>query len=411
MKPNPYPSHWNGTVGRSLRVRESAFRVKVCRVVGRGGGNNVPFHDGFFSIRSEVLLASDRSTDILIRFSRTMTESTDTPLEVQADASAPHKGGARRAIVRGLGVVLPPLLTIVVLIWAWNAIENYVLLPVETGIRRFVLIPAVSETYDRPPEGAIINDAPEGSLSKPNQRGFTYKGLSYVPDPTGRRYLPGYVVQRVDSEIDAFGPYSVPPNSATAYWDRFVQLQYMPRSVVVPVFLIVFFVLLYFLGRLFTGGIGRWFVTTFDATILRIPIVNKVYGSVKQITDFAFDDRQIEFNRVVAIQYPRDGIWSLGFVTGNGMREISEAAGEPMLSVLMPTSPMPMTGFTVSVRRSEAIDLNLTIDEALQFIVSCGVVVPSTQRYDLPGGKAPKQIVVPAIGESVSRDGATSPSA
>ncbi|KLU03415.1 Transporter [Rhodopirellula islandica] len=340
-----------------------------------------------------------------------MTESTDTSLESQGETSGHHKGGARRAIVRGLGVVLPPLLTIVVLIWAWNAIENYVLLPVETGIRRFVLIPAVSETYEQPPEGSIINDSPDGSQGKLNQRGFTYKGLSYVPDPTGRRFLPGYVVQRVDSEIDAFGPAAVPPNSAMGYWDRFVQLQYMPRSVVVPVFLIVFFMLLYFLGRLFTGGIGRWFVTTFDAAILRIPIVNKVYGSVKQITDFAFDDRQIEFNRVVAIQYPRDGIWSLGFVTGNGMREVSEAAGEPMLSVLMPTSPMPMTGFTVSVRRSEAIDLNLTIDEALQFIVSCGVVVPINQRYDLPGGKPAKQIVVPAIGDAVARDGATSPSA
>ena len=64
------------------------------------------------------------------------------------------------------------------------------------------------------------------------------------------------------------------------------------------------------------------------------------------------------------------------------MRGISEASGEPMLSVLMPTSPMPMTGFTVTIRRSEAIDLDLTIDEAIQFIVSCGVVVPIQQRIE-----------------------------
>ena len=88
----------------------------------------------------------------------------------------------------------------------------------------------------------------------------------------------------------------------------------------------------------------------FDAAILRIPIVNKVYGSVKQVTDFAFSEREIEFNRVVAIQYPREGIWSLGFVTGNSMREISEATGEPMLSVLMPTSPMPMTAHSFVAR-------------------------------------------------------------
>ncbi len=310
------------------------------------------------------------------------TEASEEALLVAAPPTA--MGGARRAVLRGLGVVLPPLLTIVVLIWAWNAIENYVLAPVESGIRR-TLVWSLADIRETVPQGALRDPLPEFKDANNNKgRGFTYQGLYYVPDPTGRRFLPGYVVQEVDNEIGEFGLGAVAPNSAAAYWDRYVQLRYMPRSVVVPVFLIVFLSLLYFLGRLFAGGIGRWFLSTFDATILRIPIVNKVYGSVKQITDFAFDDRQIEFNRVVAIQYPREGIWSLGFVTGNSMREISEAAGEPMLSVLMPTSPMPMTGFTVTVRRSEAIDLDLTIDEAIQFVVSCGVVVPPQQRVDGP---------------------------
>lgn len=315
---------------------------------------------------------------------------------------ATQSGGVRRAVLRGLGVVLPPLLTIVVLIWAWNAIENYVLRPVELGIRN-ALVWSLADIRDTIPEDAIRNDSP--TANQKGMRGFTYQGLSYVPDPTGRRYLPGYVVQEVDSEVNYFGVSAIPPATASAYWDRYVQLRYMPRSVVVPVFLIVFLSLLYFLGRLFTGGIGRWFLATFDATILRIPIVNKVYGSVKQITDFAFDDRQIEFNRVVAIQYPREGIWSLGFVTGNSMRGISEAAGEPMLSVLMPTSPMPMTGFTVTIRRSEAIDLDLTIDEAIQFIVSCGVVVPVQQRIDTQTDSSnQKPIVASSLPTNVSNE-------
>ena len=317
-------------------------------------------------------------------------ESHSTTEDVASNSTAapkqPAKSGGRHALLRGLGVVLPPLLTIVVLIWAWNAIENYVLRPVESGIRS-ALVWGVADIRDTPPKGAIRTESPDHELNgtqKRLPRGFTYKKISYVSDPTGRRYLPGYVVQQVDEQVDAFGPSGIPPGTAAAYWDRYVQLHYMPRMIVVPVFLIVFLALLYFLGRLFTGGIGRWVLSAFDATILRIPIVNKVYGSVKQITDFAFDERQIEFNRVVAIQYPREGIWSLGFVTGNSMREISEAAGEPMLSVLMPTSPMPMTGFTVTIRRSEAIDLDLTIDEAIQFVVSCGVVVPPQQRFISP---------------------------
>ena len=78
------------------------------------------------------------------------------------------------------------------------------------------------------------------------------------------------------------------------------------------------------------------------------------------------------------------------------MREIAEATGEQMLSVLMPTSPMPMTGFTVTVKKSEAIDLNLTVDEAIQFVVSCGVVVPRQQRVDTLTANAASTIEAPA---------------
>jgi len=284
--------------------------------------------------------------------------------------------GFRRAVLRGLGVVLPPLLTIVVLIWAWKTVESYVLRPIESGFRQAIVF-RVEETYARVPEGAIKE---EGKLRLVD--GFVYNGKDFVPDPTGRRWLPVEVKRVVDEHTDYFGPYAAAPASANAYWHRYVELVYMPRWLVVPVFLIVFTTALYFLGRLFTFSLGRWVVHAFDRGVLRIPLVNKVYGSVKQVTDFAFSEREIEFNRVVAIEYPSKGIWSLGFVTGNSMREIAEATGVEMLSVLMPTSPMPMTGFTVTVKRSDAIDLNLTIDEAIQFIVSCGVVVPPQQRTE-----------------------------
>jgi uncharacterized membrane protein len=270
--------------------------------------------------------------------------------------------------------VLPPLLTIVVLIWAWNTIESYVLRPIESGIRHAVVW-YVEDIKEEVPKAALPTEAGKKRLD-----GFTFDGTRYAPDPTGRRWFPAYVKKLVDERAEYFGPYAPPPATASAYWHRYVELEYMPRSVVVPVFLLVFTTVLYFLGRLFTFGLGHWIVHTFDQAILRIPIVNKVYGGVKQVTDFAFSEREIEFNRVVAIQYPREGVWSLGFVTGNSMAEIAAATGEPMLSVLMPTSPMPMTGFTVTIRRSEAIDLDITVDEAIQFIVSCGVVIPKNQR-------------------------------
>ena len=295
--------------------------------------------------------------------------------------SVSKSGGTfRGAILRGLGVVLPPLLTIVVLIWAWNAISNYVLRPMETGVRHGVVW-AISD---------IRKEVPQGASTSAGSRlldGFTFEGTSYIPDPTKRRFLPEYVVRYVDENLDRYGPYESAPATANAYWHRYVELRYLPRSFIVPLFLLVFLTVLYFFGRVFAHGIGRWFVTSTEAGINRIPIVNKVYGSVKQVTDFAFSEREIEFNRVVVVEYPRKGIWSIGFVTGNGITEIANIAGEPMLAVLMPTSPMPMTGFTIQVPRSQAVDLVLTIDEAIQFIVSCGVVAPDANPATIEAAK------------------------
>lgn len=283
----------------------------------------------------------------------------------------------RRILFRGLGVVLPLLLTIMLLLWAWNTIEASVLRPIESFVR-YRIVYFVEDSPSVPPSGSS-----PVSVSESGKRSFTAEnGIRYIEDPTGRRFLPDYVVEYVNDNADYFGPMAPTPASANAYWHRWVQLKFMPRAVVAPCFLLVFVTVLYFFGRLFTFGIGRWLVRTFDFTVLRIPIVNKVYGGVKQVTDFAFSEREIDFNRVVAIQYPSKGIWSLGFVTGDSLKEIAEATGEPMLSVLMPTSPMPMTGFTVTVPKSQAIDMDITIDEAIQFVVSCGVVVPPQQLVD-----------------------------
>ena len=116
-------------------------------------------------------------------------------------------GGFRRAVLRGLGVVLPPLLTIVVLIWAWNTIESYVLRPIETFVR-YRVVSVVEKTKQVVPEGAI----------KTGDRlldGFVYEGDTYVPDPTGRRFLPDYVKKLVDENAGSFGTASPAPARRT----------------------------------------------------------------------------------------------------------------------------------------------------------------------------------------------------
>lgn len=280
----------------------------------------------------------------------------------------------RRAILHGLGIVMPPLLTILLFVWAWNTTENYVLTPLESGVRN-LLVWTISETYEAaPPNSKALTP---GKL----EDGFRHDGRDFVPDKTGRRYLPREVVDFVDQNLEQLDFNEVPPATASAYWHRYIQMKYLPSTFVVPVFLILFLTTLYFLGRMFAHGFGRLFIKGMDRLILSLPIVSQVYSSVKQVTDFFFTgEREIEFNRVVAVQYPREGMWSVGFVTGQSMADIGAAANEPVLSVLMPTSPMPMTGFTITVRKSETVDLDVTVDQAIQFVVSAGVVIPPNQR-------------------------------
>ena len=134
------------------------------------------------------------------------------------------------------------------------------------------------------------------------------------------------------------------------------------------------------------AGIGGMFGTLFGRLVARVPGVRAVYSAVKQVSDFVFTEREIKVTRIVAVEYPRQGIWSMGFVTGESLPAIHDAAGEPVLTVLIPYSPVPVTGCTISVRKSECLDLNLTFDQACQFIVSCGVVVPPPQLERMKEG-------------------------
>lgn len=283
------------------------------------------------------------------------------------------RGPFRRALLRGLGIILPPLLTIVLFIWVWNAVESYILRPIESAAR-YGIVWTISDIRKEVPAGAQLIENQKLSES------FDFEGVRYVRAPSGQRYFPESIKRYVDGRIDALASNENPPLTASAYYHRYAKLAFLPRWLVLILFLTVFVLVLYIIGRAFAVGVGRVVVLAFERLVNRVPILRNVYSSVKQITDFLFGEREIEFTRVVAIEYPRRGIWTLGFVTGESMQEISLAANEAVLSVLIPTSPMPMTGFTMTVRRSEALDMNLTIDQALQYIVSCGVVVPPQQQ-------------------------------
>jgi uncharacterized membrane protein len=275
----------------------------------------------------------------------------------------------RTAVLRGLGVVLPPLLTIVILVWVARTMATYVLAPVTLGVRNVVAW-SLSDIETDP--------AAMQPTDRPNV--FSRDGRLYRRLPNGD-FVPLEVYQRV---LRASGPTDIPITGQDTY-RRYVEIRYLRPVITVPVFIVVFILAMYVLGSVFAAGLGGLLWNLLEYIISRVPVVRGVYGAVKQVTDYMLTEKEMEFTRVVAVEYPRKGVWSLAFVTGEGMGQVHRLAGEPVLSVLVPTSPMPVTGYSMMVPKSEVLDLNMTVDEALQFILSCGVVVPPQQLRSVAG--------------------------
>lgn len=137
-------------------------------------------------------------------------------------------------------------------------------------------------------------------------------------------------------------------------------------------------VLIYIVGLFVASFIGRAMWRTMERLLMRLPIVRQIYAFVKPVTDFMFADRKLEFKRVLAVEYPRKGIWSVGLMTNSSLPALQGSAGPELITVFIPSSPTPFTGYTITIRRDETIDLPLTIEEALRFIVSGGVIMPPT---------------------------------
>jgi len=136
-------------------------------------------------------------------------------------------------------------------------------------------------------------------------------------------------------------------------------------------------------GALLASVMGRTLWRMVEKFIMNTPVLRKVYPYVKQVTDFLFaqeEQGRQPFSRVVAVEYPRKGIWSIGFVTGSGIEKVVNNVKKEFLTVFIATSPTPFTGFVIMVPRKQTIDLDMTIEEAFRFIISGGVIAPSQKK-------------------------------
>ena len=136
------------------------------------------------------------------------------------------------------------------------------------------------------------------------------------------------------------------------------------------------------LGAILASYVGKSLWRMTENFIMNTPLLRRVYPYVKQITDFLLTQQEQKklFSRVVAVEYPRKGIWSVGFVTGSGLNNVVNTFKKEFVTVIVPTSPTPFTGFVITVPKKQTIDLDMTIEEALRFIISGGVITPEKER-------------------------------
>ncbi|MEX8191929.1 DUF502 domain-containing protein [Comamonas guangdongensis] len=134
--------------------------------------------------------------------------------------------------------------------------------------------------------------------------------------------------------------------------------------------------ILLLVGGVASNFIGRKLVDWGDALVRRIPVVRSIYSSVKQVSDTVFSESGNAFRTAVLVQWPREGVWTVAFVTGHPGGEVAALLRDEYLSVFVPTTPNPTGGYFVMVRKSECIELEMSVDAALKYIVSMGVVVP-----------------------------------
>ncbi|MCD6416226.1 MAG: DUF502 domain-containing protein [Planctomycetes bacterium] len=158
--------------------------------------------------------------------------------------------------------------------------------------------------------------------------------------------------------------------------------QHFPRFIGVSVGLIGLAVLVYLLGKFLRGYIGNKLMQLVDRIFTRFPLIKSVYPHARQVGDFIFGQKgRHGFRDVVLIQYPRRGIYSIGFLTGNAMEKVREKVGSDLVTVFVPTSPTPLTGFAVQVAPDEVVSVDMSVDEAFRFFITAGML--SGEQTDL----------------------------
>lgn len=282
----------------------------------------------------------------------------------------------RRFFLRGLAALVPTLLTLALIIWAFRFINDNVGHHIAGGLLQLCM---------------VVRDEPAPGFVNPDKDALRYGTPINEWDKQGRmltiehRAIQNYKLLHEQS-LQNNGS-KVLPEVAKAKNRALWRIAYRKYRFEVLGFLIGI-ILVYFTGFFLASFLGRTSWRAAESLVRRIPFVRAVYSNIKQVTDFLLEERSVEFSGVVAVEYPRKGIWSLGLTTGGPMKNVQRRVSGELVTVFIPSSPTPITGYVIQVPREDVFELNMTIDEGLKFTVSGGVIKPDGELLNPPVAEA-----------------------
>jgi len=274
----------------------------------------------------------------------------------------------KRFFLRGLAILLPSVLTLWIVVAAYLFIESRVAEPINSGIRQAVLwvVPRTMGDSALPAWFVVTPEEIREQRAALEQQG-TLEAQAQA--------------QLSDAQLQA----NIRAAALRRFWDGHWYFRFIG--------LVVAITLIYLAGVLLGGLLGGTFYEVVERLLMRVPLVRAIYPHVKQVVDLVLGERSTAFKRVVMVQYPSKGIWSVAFVTGPwtpgvpgialarpvGTQAAALGGGpEEFLAVYVPSAPTPFTGFTIIVPASDTVDVDISVDDAIRFLLTGGVLIPGT---------------------------------
>lgn len=289
-------------------------------------------------------------------------------------------GPIARAFIKGLSIILPAIITIAIFAWAWDILRVYVVELTIKAIDTVKIYPARKMTDVElnylPDDYFLPTKTPDGKFTDEIVRSEAnlkrsprvmdlpseYQGMT----PPGKERSVLQAILDANSWSREYDPISGRPISYN--WFDYLLASVLGLTLVV---------LLGFLARNF---IGRRFVALMEWFVTRVPVVRSIYPHAKQLVEFFFtDNKAIEFDTVGVCEYPRAGLWSICFVTGAGLKTIQDHIGQRTVTIYVPSSPAPMTGYTMILPADDVIQVDISVEEAMKYVISGGVLAPASE--------------------------------